>query len=149
MRFVLAAILWLCPELASATASRYAGLIAEHSEVHSVDPLLVVAVIHTESRFVAHAKSPTNDYGLMQLHVSARSVKRYRVRERLLFNPERNVRLGVKLLSMWRGHHATRCRRKTYPFWSHCKYGIHVPRRRGGKRVDALYHALRERFSPA
>jgi hypothetical protein len=146
VKIVLAAIMWLAPHLGADTAELYAGLIAGHAEDAQVDPLLVVAIIQIESRFKATAKSKTADYGLMQVHVSKTTYKRYLGREHLLLEPARNIRLGVRLLKIWRDYHVRACNGAAHPFWSHYKYGTRVPKGRKGKRVDAVYQLLRSRF---
>ncbi|MBT8428308.1 MAG: transglycosylase SLT domain-containing protein [Gammaproteobacteria bacterium] len=147
MAAVIAAILWLAPHVGQDTAARYGTLIVTHAAVAGVDPLLVVAVIETESRWNPRATSPTRDYGLMQLHVSETTHRRYLGRQRLLYSPARNIRLGVKLLGAWRRHHERRCHgARGHPYWSHYKYGIKVPGARKGLRVDAVYRRLRARF---
>lgn len=146
MNVVLAAIMWLAPNLGPAVAERYAGLIAGHAEDHRVDPLLVVAIIHTESRFDASARSSTGDYGLMQVHVSKTTYRRYLGRQPLLLDPARNIRLGVRLLKNWKGYHERACP-AGHPYWAHYKYGKRIPRGRKGRQVDALYQLLQTRFN--
>ena len=146
MKIVLAAILWLAPQLGHELAEDYAGLITGYAEQYEVDPLLVVAIVHTESRFTARAKSKTNDWGLMQLHVSTTTFKRYRGREHLLFEPKRNIRLGIKLLKRWKDYHKHTCPGHRHPFWAHYGWGVRVPRKRGVRPVDELYKVLLMRF---
>lgn len=72
-----------------------------------VDPLLVLAVIHQESRFDPQAVSWAGAIGLMQLMPF--TGKAYGVRERgTLFVPEVNIRVGIKhlkeLLDRYRGN---------------------------------------------
>jgi soluble lytic murein transglycosylase-like protein len=145
MKVVLAAILWLAPQLGHETAEDYAGLITGYAEKYEVDPLLVVAIIHTESRFNSRAKSKTGDHGLMQVHVSVTTYKRYLGREHLLLEPKRNIRLGIRLLRQWKDYHERTCTGR-HPFWAHYGWGVHVPRKRGVRSVDELYHVLLARF---
>ncbi len=146
MKIILAAILWLAPHLGADRAELYAGLVAGHAEDAQLDPLLVVAIIQIESRFKATAKSKTADHGLMQVHVSRTTYKRYIGREGLLYDPDRNIRLGVRLLKVWKAYHDRTCSDAAHPFWAHYKYGCRIPSRRKGKRVDALYRLLQMRF---
>lgn len=146
MKIVLAAILWLAPHLGAERAELYAGLVTGHAEDAKIDPLLVVAIIHIESRFKATAKSKTRDHGLMQVHVSKTTYKRYLGREHLLYDPDRNIRLGIRLLKIWSDYHSRSCAGATHPYWAHYKYGTWIPRARKGKRVDALYQLLQMRF---
>lgn len=146
VHIVLAAILWLAPQLGRELAEDYAGLIAGYAEDAKVDPLLVVAIIHTESRFTASARSKTMDHGLMQVHVSKTTYKRYLGREHLLLEPKRNIRLGTRLLKHWKNYHERTCIGSHHPFWSHYKYGRRIPRNRKGRQVDELYQLLQMRF---
>lgn len=150
MNLVLAAILWLAPQLGADTAEVYAGLIAGHAEDAQVDPLLVVAIIHLESRFNPKAKSKTNDRGLMQVHVSATTYKRYRGREHLLFDPDRNILLGVRLLKAWKAYHERTCGHNGHPWWIHYNHGVRVitkgERALYGDKVNAVYQVLQTRF---
>jgi soluble lytic murein transglycosylase-like protein len=149
VKIVLAAIIWLAPNLGAETSELYAGLIAGHAEDAKIDPLLVVAIIHLESRFKPHAKSKTNDYGLMQVHVSATTYRRYRGRETMLFDPDRNIRLGVRLMKNWKAYHDRTCT-GPHPWWIHFNHGCRVlkrgPRAAYGDKVDAVYQVLRTRF---
>jgi soluble lytic murein transglycosylase len=70
---------------------------------HGIDPLMVLAVIHVESRFDPWAVSPKGALGLMQLLPStAREIApRVGIRwtsDDLLFDPEINVALGAYYL---------------------------------------------------
>ena len=47
--------------------SQYAGIVQEAASRHGVDPRLLAAVVHQESRFNAGAVSPVGALGLMQL----------------------------------------------------------------------------------
>lgn len=47
--------------------SQYAGIVQEAAARHGVDPRLIAAVVHQESRFNASAVSPVGALGLMQL----------------------------------------------------------------------------------
>jgi soluble lytic murein transglycosylase-like protein len=149
MKVVLAAILWLAPHLGADTSKVYAGLITGHAEDAKLDPLLVVAIIHLESEFKARIKSRTNDYGLMQVHVSRTTFRRYRGREHLLYDPDRNIRCGIKLLKAWKAYHERKCSHD-HKWWEHYNHGVRIlnrgPRAGYGDRVDAIYQLLQTRF---
>lgn len=147
MKIVLAAIFWIAPHLSADTAKFYAGLITGHAENAKIDPLLVVAIIHVESRFNAKARSKTNDHGLGQVHVSSTTLRRYRGREHLLFDPARNIRLSVKLMKMWRAYHDRKCGHD-HQWWTHYNCGRRVLKKclRYGDRVEAVYKVLLSRF---
>jgi soluble lytic murein transglycosylase-like protein len=66
-----------------------------------VDPLLVLSIIHVESRFDRYAVSPRGALGLMQLLPStaralAEEIGLEWTSEQMLFDPETNVRLGTR-----------------------------------------------------
>ncbi len=71
--------------------------IVEMAKREKVDPLLVLAVIHQESRFDPDIVSWAGAIGLMQLMPF--TGESYGIRDRnLLFSPEINIRLGIKHL---------------------------------------------------
>jgi len=86
----------------SEIASVAEAIVAE-SERHALDPNLVVAVIHVESRFDPSAFSSAGAIGLMQILPSTGAELAQRVGlpwrgERTLFDPVLNVRLGTAYL---------------------------------------------------
>lgn len=144
---VMKAILWLCA-VSPGQAQEYAKHVVVQSERREVDPLLVVAMMYSESRCKRRVRSRTNDYGLMQLHVAPDTHASYQGREHLLFDPRRNIRLGVKVLALWRNYHFTRCRNpEAHHWWSHYQWGGRVRNPRSGARVAEIYGTLRRRFS--
>jgi hypothetical protein len=77
--------------------------IVEESKRHAIDPGLVLAVIHVESRFDTYAVSPVGALGLMQILPSTGA--ELAAREGIdwfgpqsLFDPVVNVRLGAAYL---------------------------------------------------
>lgn len=54
--------------------SKYESEIVSNSREIGIDPLLVKAIIHTESKFNSKAVSPKGAYGLMQLMPSTASM---------------------------------------------------------------------------
>jgi soluble lytic murein transglycosylase len=81
-----------------------ARTIAEESRRHGLDPALVLAVIHVESRYDAYAVSPVGAMGLMQIlpatgeELAAKEGIVWRGPQ-TLFDPIVNVRLGVAYLN--------------------------------------------------
>jgi soluble lytic murein transglycosylase len=78
----------------------YWPLIRKYSEAQSLDPYLMAALIAQESTFTADIRSAANAYGLMQLIPSAgrqyaRKAGLGRYSQRLLTQPESNVRMGM------------------------------------------------------
>ena len=100
------------PPLAPAVAAAVLGLAPAPTESHidasarryGLDPLLVRAVIQTESNFDPRAVSPKGAVGLMQL--MPQTAQRYGVENR--FDPAQNVEGGVRylrdLLAMFDGN---------------------------------------------
>ena len=90
------------PPLAPTVAAAVLGLVPPASESHidatarrhGLDPLLVRAVIQTESNFDPKAISPKGAVGLMQLMPA--TAQRYGVENR--FDPAQNVEGGVRYL---------------------------------------------------
>lgn len=126
----------LAPFLAPAEAGLYADSIARYAR--GLDPHLVVAVIYVESRFRKNAKSRTNDYGLMQLHVSATTRPRYFGRERKLLDPRHNIRLGIRALRAWKRFHGRKCR-SPHHWLGHYQQGRRVHSAHYAEAVLAVY----------
>jgi soluble lytic murein transglycosylase len=88
----------------SAYPLKYETVIARESSAWSVDPYLVAAMIHVESRFDPLAKSSAGAVGLMQVKPStARQMARQRSVEgkmsaKTLSDPELNIRVGTAYL---------------------------------------------------
>jgi soluble lytic murein transglycosylase-like protein len=77
--------------------SEYLPLVKEACARYGVDPQLVTALIHTESRFQPRAKSPKGALGLMQIMPS--TAARYGVTNpRSLLNPSVNIDVGTRYL---------------------------------------------------
>ena len=66
-------------------------------ERYGIDPQLVTALIHVESRFQPHARSPKGAVGLMQIMPA--TAARYGVTNpRSLLNPSVNIDVGTRYL---------------------------------------------------
>lgn len=80
----------------------FRSIIDRKSISYGLDNRLVYAVIMAESGYDAQAKSPKGAIGLMQIMPStAEWLSDAPVEEADLYNPECNIELGVKLLSMY------------------------------------------------
>jgi hypothetical protein len=121
-----------------ATAKKYAMLVSRYSIRASIDPFFLAALIYKESRWNPRAVSGGN-YGLMQLRVSKTTHAQWLGRESKLFNPELNVKLGVRLLVYWRRHHSKHCVQKSHYWWSHYQWGAIVKNTGSGNRVWKEY----------
>jgi soluble lytic murein transglycosylase len=78
----------------------YAAIVRRHASEEHIDPALLAAVIETESKFNANARSRAGAVGLMQLTPStAKGIAQYtggtRFRVSDLTDPEINVRYGA------------------------------------------------------
>jgi len=73
---------------------RYSAIIRKACGAHGVEGELVQAVIWAESSYNPYAISPAGAAGLMQL--MPQTAERYGVRD--VFDPEQNIRAGVKML---------------------------------------------------
>lgn len=77
--------------------SEYLPLVKEASTRYGIDPQLVTALIHVESRFQPHARSPKGAVGLMQIMPA--TAARYGVTNpRSLLNPSVNIDVGTRYL---------------------------------------------------
>jgi len=79
---------------------RYASIVRGHAHNYDLDPALLAAVIETESKFKANAKSSSGAIGLMQLlpstaHGIAVHTGGNNFHTEDLYNPEINVRYGA------------------------------------------------------
>jgi len=84
----------LTPEEQKASVSKYDHLIRAACRKYSLDPALVKAIIHTESRFDPWAVSPKGAMGLMQIDpVTARELG---INDP--FDPKKNIDGGVRYL---------------------------------------------------
>ena len=65
---ITAEIIDRAPHLTDGQVYEIAWAIARYCRQHEIRPALVLSLIAVESGFNVNATSPTNDYGLMQLH---------------------------------------------------------------------------------
>ncbi|RDV83557.1 lytic transglycosylase domain-containing protein [Ammonifex thiophilus] len=83
---------------------KYREIIFRHAQANGIDPLLVAAIIKTESNFHPEAVSPRGAIGLMQLLPStAQDMARLRDEPfdpRKLYDPETNIALGTSYLAV-------------------------------------------------
>ncbi len=89
--------------LSEAEIAQVAATIVREANIHEIDPNLVLAVIHIESRGNAYALSPVGAMGLMQImpptgeELAAKLDIPWRGSQ-TLFDPLLNVRLGIAYL---------------------------------------------------
>lgn len=82
----------------------YSEYVYKYATDYNLDPLLVFAVIKTESNFKVDATSSSNAIGLMQLMENTALEVSNNINEKInskeeLYNPEINIKLGAKYLS--------------------------------------------------
>jgi len=82
----------------------YWPLITKYSQLHSLDPYLVAALMAQESTFTAEIRSHANAYGLMQIipDTGRRYARKMGIKPfstALLRQPEINVQIGTQLFS--------------------------------------------------
>jgi hypothetical protein len=135
------AIFLLNAALSPSDVAKISNSILATAENLKIQPLLIVALIHAESRFGIHARSGRN-YGLGQVRVSPTVNRHLLGKERVLFDPEVNIRHMARLLAYWKGYHRRHCR-GGHHWISHYQHGKRV--RDGGAsggRVLAIYRWL-------
>lgn len=79
-------------------------LVVKYTREYRVDPYLVLALIRTESRFYAHARSRVGAKGLMQIMPEtgrwiAGQLKIEGFTEDMLFEPQYNIQMGIWYLA--------------------------------------------------
>ena len=84
--------------------TKYSEYVYKYAKEYNVDPILVFAIIKAESNFNPNVVSQSNAIGLMQLMDAtaeeiARKLEINFVKEKSLYNPELNIRLGTKYFS--------------------------------------------------
>ncbi|KKL22112.1 hypothetical protein LCGC14_2438720 [marine sediment metagenome] len=95
------AIEFLHPKLPKKLRKLYSENIEKQATKHKMNPLIVVALIHGESRFTNLTKNRTNDYGLMQIHWQRVPWLKGKKRSDLM-DPKFNIYAGFMELAYWR-----------------------------------------------
>jgi hypothetical protein len=151
MSSIVAAILFLAPQLTPAEAGFYARLVDYEASQAGIHPFLVVAIVQQESGWNRRAKGPTADHGLCQVHVSKTTNPELLGHEHLLYDPMLNLHYCTRMMVFWRAWHHGRCYPShSHPWWSHLKWGRKIKDNGASarKRVGALYADLLGRFGP-
>jgi soluble lytic murein transglycosylase len=78
----------------------YRATVEKYAELYGVDPLLVIAVMREESKFLPYTESPKGAVGLMQLmpetaRAIAESLGDVGYKDRNLLLPEKNIQYGT------------------------------------------------------
>ena len=92
-------------KLSDADIDLVSQIIFEESHRYGVDYRLVLAVMETESNYRNHVTSSAGARGLMQIHPSlangiAKDAGVYYTSAKDLFDPHKNIRLGIYYISM-------------------------------------------------
>lgn len=89
----------LRPKIAAGGGSaRYHSLIAKYASANGIPLKLAHAVVRVESAYRANARGGAGEIGLMQLKLSTARLMGYRGSAKGLYNPETNIRYGMKYL---------------------------------------------------
>ncbi len=84
-------------------ARKFQPLVSFYAEKYKLDPAVIMAIIHTESRFNPRARSRTPAYGLMQLVPTSGALDAYhklygenrQLTSKYLYDPKNNIELGA------------------------------------------------------
>ena len=111
--FIVAQLERELPEAYQPFADDIAGTILSTSTLHSLDPLLVLAVMRQESHYRPDAMGHHGEIGLMQIKPeTARWIaSRVGIRwtdDSTLFDPQFNIRIGAAYISFLRGRFENR-----------------------------------------
>ncbi|MNI33093.1 Soluble lytic murein transglycosylase precursor [compost metagenome] len=79
--------------------SRYEGLIRQYADQYGVPTELAMAVVRIESNFQPMAKGSAGEIGLMQIKPATAKLMGYGGRASGLYDPETNIRYGMKYLA--------------------------------------------------
>ena len=79
---------------------QYGAIIARYASTYGVPAGLAHAVIRVESNYRANARGGAGEIGLMQIKPATARMLGYRGSAAGLFNPETNIRYGMKYLGM-------------------------------------------------
>ena len=90
-----AAIIARDGHLPAAVAKKYSIWIYEAAAKYSLDPILLLSIIYTESRFNYKAVSPTGPIGLFQI---ASSYHKEKATKAALFDPKINIMVGAQIV---------------------------------------------------
>jgi len=85
-----------------AVGKRYGAIIARHASENGVPVSLAHAVIGIESNYRPDARGSAGEIGLMQIKPATARMMGYRGSAKGLYDPETNIRYGMKYLGMAR-----------------------------------------------
>ncbi|WP_413709787.1 lytic transglycosylase domain-containing protein [Rhizobium sp. Rhizsp82] len=80
--------------------NKYSVLIAKYAKQYDVPVALASAVVSVESNFNPNARGSAGEIGLMQIKPATARMMGYAGTKKGLFDPETNIKYGMKYLSM-------------------------------------------------
>lgn len=122
------------PKVSNKRSFEYAEVIVRESFKRGVSPRLVVAIAWHESGFRPNLVSPTEDYGLMQVHWYPGSPWLKGLEADDLLNWKVNIKAGVHELSWWKSQHEERCS-GDHNYYEHYKWGYVIRNQRYGNAI--------------
>jgi len=107
-RVVVSTQFSLVPDHIRVRAQKFSESVHTYAHEHNIPAPLIFAIIETESSFNPRAKSPIPAFGLMQLvpRTGARDAYKFIyakdkvVKEKYLYNPDNNIKLGTAYLHL-------------------------------------------------
>ena len=88
------------PAAPSFSKSPYSAIITKYAKTYGVPVDLAHAVVRVESNFNPKARGSAGEVGLMQIKPATARAMGYRGKTKGLYDPETNIRYGMKYLSM-------------------------------------------------
>jgi soluble lytic murein transglycosylase-like protein len=82
------------------TSRPHGKLISKYAKSHGIPEALAHAVISVESNYRANARGSAGEVGLMQIKPATARMMGYRGSTKALYNPETNIKFGMKYLAM-------------------------------------------------
>jgi soluble lytic murein transglycosylase len=106
-RYILRQVRERLPTEYKNMAPGVAQILVRESEKNHLDPIFVMALIETESKFNPLARGTHGEIGLMQIKPSTAQwlVQKYKIKmngEKSLYNPIQNIRIGVAYIRFLR-----------------------------------------------
>lgn len=84
----------------SVAARPYSAIISKYAKAYGVPVDLAHAVVRVESNFNPKARGSAGEVGLMQIKPATARSMGYRGKTKGLYDPETNIKFGMKYLSM-------------------------------------------------
>ena len=82
------------------STNKYSVLIAKYAQQYDVPVALAHAVVRVESNYNPNARGSAGEVGLMQIKPATARMMGYSGTKKGLFDPETNIKYGMKYLSM-------------------------------------------------